>query len=279
MNNRQPSQNSGAGPGPADSCPTTHTNTNGAGRRPGFTLVELLVVLAIVSMLAAMLLPALSAAKEKARSLFCLNNLKQIGVAMTLYSDDHEDFLVPAEYDVGNGARFREGWPTLLYNARYLPAERSPGYYSVPAGKSVFRCPSGLPKVYAFDPISRDDQEGARAWPFVSESTGTRFYIDCWYGINGSTGSPQKWPFTRLPMDGSRATAGNKLNRAADVARMPVVFDGIWIHNGKDERIHARHARNTRSNLLFFDNSAAGYDTFSIPGVRTTNSTDVRWRF
>ena len=244
-----------------------------------FTLVELLVVLAIISILAAMLLPALAMAKEKARSIFCLNNLKQIGIAMTIYADDHNDFLVPAEYNVGNGAKYREGWPTILYNHQYLPAQRSPDYYTVPPGKSVFRCPSGISKVYSFDPTARDDQEGAKAWPFASESTGKKFYIDCWYGINGSTGSPQKWPFTRIPMDGSKGTAGNKLALAAQAPRMPVVFDGIWIHNGKDERVNARHSKNSRSNLLFFDNSASLFDTFRLPSVRATNATEVRWRF
>lgn len=244
-----------------------------------FTLVELLVVLAIISILASLLLPAIALAKEKARSIFCVNNLKQIGLAMTIYADDHNDFLVPAEYNVNNGAKFQEGWPTILYNQQYLPAERSGDFYSVPAGKSVFRCPSGIPKVYSFDPISRDDPEGAKAWPFASESTGRKFYIDCWYGINGSTGNPQKWPFTRLPMDVSGETTGNKMNLAAQVPRMPVIFDGIWIHNGKDERINARHARNTRSNVLFFDNSAATFDTFNLPSVRATNVTEVHWRF
>ncbi len=244
-----------------------------------FTLVELLVVMAIIAILAAMLLPALAMAKEKARSIFCLNNLRQIGIAMTIYSDDHNDFLVPAEYNANTGAKYHEGWPTILYNHQYLPAEKSADYNTVSSGKSVFRCPSGNPKVYSFDPLSRDDPEGAKAWAYVSESTGKKFYIHCWYGINGSTGNPQKWPFTRIPMDVTGETVGNKLSLAAQVPRMPVVFDGIWIHNGKDERINARHAKNTRSNLLFFDGSAATFDTFRLPSVRATNATEIRWRF
>jgi prepilin-type N-terminal cleavage/methylation domain-containing protein/prepilin-type processing-associated H-X9-DG protein len=247
--------------------------------RDGFTLVELLVVIAIISILAALLMPALASAKEKARSISCVNNLRQIGMGLVLYSDDNNDDLVAAEYDVRRGAKFQEGWPTLLYNGKYLPASRSGTFYTIAQGSMVFRCPSALPKVYRFGPASRDDPEGAMAWPYASESTGKRFHIDCWYGINGSTGSPQKWPFVRVPMDRSQSERGNKFSAAAHFARMPAIFDGFWIHNGKDERINARHSRNTRSNILFFDNSVQAYDTFRIPSVRNKKASDIQWRF
>ena len=243
----------------------------------GFTLIELLVVIAIIAILAAMLLPALGNAKESARAVHCLSNLKQIGIAMTLYSDDSNGRLIPAEYNPAKGAPFEDGWPTILHNKKYLPAETTKSYYDIPHVGSVFRCASGLPAVYSLEPSSRSDQEGAKARPYASTSTGTRYFVDCWYGINGTTGSPQIWPFSRVPLD-NRQTVVNSFATAAKVPRMPVIFDGFWILNGKDARVNARHGRRTRTNILFLDNSAATFDSYRLPSVKSTKSSDINWR-
>ena len=78
-------------------------------RVSGFTLIELLVVIAIIAILTAMLLPALAKAKTKAHGIQCLSNLKQFGVAWTLYNGDSGD-RVPPNSGLGSANTWVQGW-------------------------------------------------------------------------------------------------------------------------------------------------------------------------
>ena len=135
--------------------------TFGAGVKPvspfrnsrGFTLVELLVVIAVIGLLAALLLPVLATSKEKARRAVCMSNLKQIGLGMVLYADDNNDRVVEAKRCLVPSNSFVqiELVPPSIRAAATVDLD------PLSANYNVWTCPSrpGLP---------RFDNDGEQQW-------------------------------------------------------------------------------------------------------------------
>lgn len=126
----------------------------------GFTLVELLVVIAVIALLASLLLPALSRAKTKAQTVACVNNLKQLQLGWIMYVEDNNDWLVPNNppgygpdtncWALGDIRYGKPDGTNIVYLIGERPGSLGPyvkahGIFKCPADRSVTTLPDGNP--------------------------------------------------------------------------------------------------------------------------------------
>jgi prepilin-type N-terminal cleavage/methylation domain-containing protein len=118
-------------------------------RRLGFTLVELLVVIGIIAVLVALLLPAMSAARERARRTACLNNVRQLAAATLIYLNENQQTLpeatsinAPLESPLCPRSSTLPVWTPLPNQSCVLPSIGDLLQRNLPADGSIWRCPS-----------------------------------------------------------------------------------------------------------------------------------------
>ncbi|MBI4027544.1 MAG: prepilin-type N-terminal cleavage/methylation domain-containing protein [Verrucomicrobia bacterium] len=163
--------------------PTTPRSGGG-----GFTLIELLVVIAITSILAALLLPALKKAKESAKAIVCMNNLKQIGLKMIFFTEDHDLYFPPyyraAATDRWGGGQFDRSecmggawWGWLTEYSEWPP----PDAEKLLASNLIFKCPSNPTVIvahapwcqYAYNQYLNGIENGNKEWKYGQTIRGT----------------------------------------------------------------------------------------------------------
>lgn len=167
---------------------TQSKHQKAGSRHCGFTLIELLVVIAIIAILAAMLLPALSKAKQKAQAIGCMNNNKQLTLAWIMYADDNSDQLAPNEFPYNGPGFFGYATPDQMRNwvvgSMAIPFDRlnpiiltAPQslLYAYAKSVNVYKCPADQLLVQgrvASRDFSMNNAVGTRWWNTPSGGSG-----------------------------------------------------------------------------------------------------------
>lgn len=161
-------------------------------RRHGFTLIEVLVAVGIISVLAGMLLSVCLEAREKARGMSCISNLKQVGTAATLYSQDYEETMVGT--DQGGEEEDEDSQQEAFWADLLMPYLKAPRVFECPSAAASFRVsppqpgfPEGISDPWSYSYALNDVREGeqhvgAAYAPLcaITHPTDTILLVDSW---------------------------------------------------------------------------------------------------
>lgn len=263
--------------------PRRNGRTNNSVRNNRFTLLELLLVIAVIAILASLLLPALRNAKEKSKTIACGANLRQIGQCLAFYEADFNGYLSPVYYYKG-GSSFCDSYAMVFASLGYFVARNTNGSARIGIEKTIFECSAGTKTLAPSTPASRYDPAGAGA--FRMDRSSTSAYVDNWYGINGASVKSALVPFNSYPTsDGFNFL--HRIHEFRETSKFVFLFDGLnfnFIY--VPERLNLRHDGRRTANLLFMDGHYSTYSNNKLPptisGVTaaslTENYSDQRWR-
>jgi prepilin-type N-terminal cleavage/methylation domain-containing protein/prepilin-type processing-associated H-X9-DG protein len=258
-------------------------------RRDAFTLIELLVVIAIIAILASLLLPALSLAKAKANNVKCMSNLRQMGIALTMYVQDFGAYPVSGDASHVIPQFMLASWRRKLREYASEPVlSRDVGLVSVVAYKKtgIFRCPSvrtnrwdaqnypGIVNSYSYE-----GDYYAEHYGYNQDQWTSRQGLGYDYLAENHTPQPVREGEVKVPSDmialGDGLFAGQEGGKRY-IERSPIIGRDSWGHgrgSSGDTRI-SRQRHSNKANMVFCDGHVEALKMDAL--FKSTSPRDLR---